>query len=495
MTGNAAEPRPAESTATDPLGFLPWVAAVLAFALALRIPALNAGLWVDEIETLVAFTRLPVFEIPFALESQNNHVLYTLAAWVTTTLFGESAWSLRLPAVLFGVASIWAVVQLGRELGTPRQGVLAAVLIAASSHHVFFSQSARGYTALMFTATFATVLLLRLLRAEKPVARGPWVLYVILLLATCMAHLTGGAVVAVHGAIGLVAWIRGRGQGRSVVLGTVAAGVLVVLWLLPGLESLMVGLGGEEEAAVSGSEWVTLGWLIRETLAGLSAGVPGGWLGIVAGSFVGGVGLVSMVRRDSEAAVAMVLPPVLILGALVATSHNLWPRFFFFAMGFVVLFAVRGVDVSLRTVLGGRGPRVTAALLLLAALGSTLTVPSVWVPKQDYEGAAAWFEEEGLASDEIAYLSFVYYGFLEYLGAPGTRVDSLEQLRTMERASDRMVVVYTLPENLRLAQPALWDHVQQSYDEVRVFPAGVAGAEIVILESYAADRGPTSEES
>jgi hypothetical protein len=205
------------------------------------------------------------------------------------------------------------------------------------------------------------------------------------------------------------------------------------------------------------------------------------------------VGVLSVLRRSPEAAVAMIVPPVLILGALVATDHNLWPRFFFFAMGFVVLFAVRGLDASLRALMGDLAPRALASLLLLVALGSALTVPRVWVPKQDYEGAAAWIGEEGLASEQIAYLSFVYYGFLEYLGTPGTRIHSLDELRALESASDRMVVVYTLPENLRLSEPELWEHVQSRYEQVQVFPAGVAGAEIVLMQSFADDRERTME--
>ena len=57
--------------------------------------------------TLVEFVRLPVREIVTTYTSLNNHVLYSLLAHASVGLFGESAWTLRLPAVLFGIASIW----------------------------------------------------------------------------------------------------------------------------------------------------------------------------------------------------------------------------------------------------------------------------------------------------------------------------------------------------------------------------------------------------
>ena len=317
-------------------------------------------------------------------------------------------------------------------------------------------------------------------------------MYPVVLLAGCMAHLTGGAVLAVHGAIGLFVWMRGRPEGRAIVRGATIGGVLTVLWLLPGIPSMTVALE-KTNAGVEGSEWTTLGWMIRTTLEGLSSGIPGGLPALLLGALVGGVGLLSVVRRSPEAAVAMVLPPVLILAGLVATNHNLWPRFFFFAMAFIVLFGVRGLTESLRAIVGRRGVPAAFGILLLAAVGSALTVPSIWGPKQDYEGVAAWLDEAGLEAGQIAYLSFAYRGFIQYLGVPGNRVETLDELLALEQDTDRMVVVYTLPENLRTAHPDLWAHVQDRYDEARVFGGVITGAELVVMESDTRGASPVGD--
>ena len=63
---------------------------------------------------------------------QNQHFLYTLLAHAPSVLFGESAWALRLPAVFFGIGSIWALYALGvkwRAAGSAARGRSAHILL------------------------------------------------------------------------------------------------------------------------------------------------------------------------------------------------------------------------------------------------------------------------------------------------------------------------------------------------------------------------------
>ena len=82
------------------------VAALLALALVVRIVGLNASLWYDEVSTLTHFVRLPWGELATDFSSLNNHMFYSLQAKAAVELFGESAWALRLPALLMGMASL-----------------------------------------------------------------------------------------------------------------------------------------------------------------------------------------------------------------------------------------------------------------------------------------------------------------------------------------------------------------------------------------------------
>ncbi|HZN27375.1 MAG TPA: glycosyltransferase family 39 protein, partial [Burkholderiales bacterium] len=97
------------------LGFLVLVAAVA------RGIGLNGGLWIDEIYSLVRSFRSPVGSILTEYWGDNHHPLYALLAHVTRGIFGESAWSVRLPAFLFGVGAIPALYALARRLVRQRE--------------------------------------------------------------------------------------------------------------------------------------------------------------------------------------------------------------------------------------------------------------------------------------------------------------------------------------------------------------------------------------
>ena len=103
--------------AEEPVSRHEWLAlaAILLLALVLRVIGLNAQLWYDEILTLTDFVRKPYGELVGDFSSLNNHMFYSLQARASILAFGESAWALRLPAMLYGVASLVVLWRMGRE--------------------------------------------------------------------------------------------------------------------------------------------------------------------------------------------------------------------------------------------------------------------------------------------------------------------------------------------------------------------------------------------
>src|SRR5271169_6721860 len=106
-----------------------WLAGLMAGAVILRVLALNQQLWFDEIVTLLDSARHPVSQIMTQYAGQNQHMLYSLLAHISIRLFGEQPWSLRLPAVLFGVASVPALYCFARLVTTNREALFASALI------------------------------------------------------------------------------------------------------------------------------------------------------------------------------------------------------------------------------------------------------------------------------------------------------------------------------------------------------------------------------
>src|SRR5262249_38688261 len=118
------------------------VAAATVLAAGLRLYGLGSDLWVDEITTVLAYQNTSPFHVLTAYTSSNNHLLNTLLMKASVSALGVTEWAVRLPAVLLGIACIPAQYGLARLALGRRESVLAALLLAVSQHHIFFSQNA-----------------------------------------------------------------------------------------------------------------------------------------------------------------------------------------------------------------------------------------------------------------------------------------------------------------------------------------------------------------
>jgi len=86
---------------------------------------------------------------------------------------GRGDGTIRLLSVLFGVATLWVVYRLGRELLDSTQGLMCAFLIAVSPFHIWYSQEARMYSLLILLCTAATLFFVRFLK-QSPGWPGLW---------------------------------------------------------------------------------------------------------------------------------------------------------------------------------------------------------------------------------------------------------------------------------------------------------------------------------
>ena len=129
----------------------------MALGAGLRLYALDRGLWIDEVTTFVEYARPAFGDIFTTYGSKNQRFLFSLAAHASIAAFGEHAWSLRLPAAFFGIATLWAIWLFGREVTGRTESLLAVTMLTFSYQHIWFSQNARGYSGLLFWTCFPAI--------------------------------------------------------------------------------------------------------------------------------------------------------------------------------------------------------------------------------------------------------------------------------------------------------------------------------------------------
>ncbi len=358
----------ARSWVADPM--VGALAVLTVSGLALRAFGLNSQLWYDEIFSLVETCRPPLWEILTRYAGDIQHPLYSVLAHVSIALLGESAWTVRLPAVMFGVASIPLLFLLGRTIASTGEGLLAAALLTVSYHHVWFSQNARGYTVLLFFTLLSTLLFYRGLESRR---WPPFLGYALAAALGMYTHLTFAFVVASHALTVLL--LEGHALlNPSAALRRLAApagaiiltGLLTVALYAPILLQVIhfYRHGTAKMKALS-----TPTWALLETLRGLQLGF-GSQVALVGGALLVGCGLWGYWRENRPAFFLLVLPTGATVVGLVVLLGKMYPRYLFLVAGFAILIVVRG-----SLVLGDRVAKLASprrGALLRASSGSVV---------------------------------------------------------------------------------------------------------------------------
>jgi hypothetical protein len=113
---------------------------------------------------------LPLFFWSFGVSYKNP--IYIYAAALPVRLLGLNELSIRLPAALFGVATVAAVFFLGVELFGPWVGLYAAALLALAPWHLHFSRIAFELISFPFFFVVGATYLVRFTNGKPTLARA-----------------------------------------------------------------------------------------------------------------------------------------------------------------------------------------------------------------------------------------------------------------------------------------------------------------------------------
>ncbi len=464
--------------------------AILALAAVLRLWGLGSGLWLDEVLTLTQYARLPLGELLTTLDSENQHFAFTVPAHLSLVAFGETAWALRLPAALYGVASLWALWWLGNRWLGRREALLATALMAVSYHHIWFSQNARGYTAALFFSLVATGFFLRARDADGPERTPLWLAYAAAAALGAWSHLTAVFVAFGHAVVYAPRLVRGPRSAAErwlpLVDGFGLAALLTFALYAWGLPQFL-GSALAEPSVVG--TWKDPLWTLRETLAGLGRGGPAaaGMLAGVAVLAVLGVGAVRSLRDAPELPVLVVVPALLVAASALALGHHLWPRSFFVVTGFVVLLAMRGGIATAewaaqRVGLPEAGAqRLATAAACLAIAVSAASVPRAWHPKQDFAGAERYVEAQRGSGDSVVVVGLAQYPYGRVYAPHWTVVHEAGELDAIRRRSEHTWVVYTFAEHMAAEHADLLDVIDRDFELMRRFDGTVGDGALIVV--------------
>ncbi|HYM82121.1 MAG TPA: glycosyltransferase family 39 protein [Candidatus Limnocylindria bacterium] len=336
------------------------VTAVAIVALAVAVRVREAGLtrlWFDEIYTLWV-ARLPLDRLLATVAADVHPPLHFLLVAAWRAIGGESDVWIRSLSVVAGVATVAALIQLGRTMAGPTAGLLAAALLTLHRTHVFFSTESRAYALLWLWLTLAVWFAWRWLETRRP---RDGAVYVVCAVAALYTHYLAGIVLAF-----LALWVLVdlRGERRHVPA-WLALNAAVVVGFAPQLPTLLA-----QVARNTAEHWLQppgLGSLVnlaRHSAFGMTALIVP--LGLLAALPL----LRPSQRRAASLLWTITLLPVLLCWLLSRAGLHLYSeRYMFFVLPGASVLVAAGIAGLRRRWVG-----VTAALVVLVAGARSLAL-------------------------------------------------------------------------------------------------------------------------
>ncbi len=127
------------------------------------------SLWIDEINTILQADPNFSFKetYTFLVANDVQPPLYFYVLKIVFKIFGYSSFVLRAFSATLGVAAIYAIYLLGKELLDKRTGLIAATLLCFNYMHIYYSQEARPYFILILFTCLSFYALLKFLKQNN----------------------------------------------------------------------------------------------------------------------------------------------------------------------------------------------------------------------------------------------------------------------------------------------------------------------------------------
>jgi len=482
----------------SPRWFWPLVGLAMITTATMGAMRLNHDLWDDEEYTLRRFVQGDYRPVKDAQDGTvmfreigagrafhdyrkpNNHILHSILARISVAVwkpfrdrsgapFSEAA--LRIPAFLFGIASIATIALLLKELGLARAGVWAAIILALHPWHIRYASEARGYSMVLCLLPLLLVFWLRAMRD------GRWRWWIAVAATTFALLYTYPATlypVAFLHFLGFLLILAGRAApGRPIALArwfatsTTAAAVFLVLFS-PCVPQLLEYLAKTKSSGGMGDWWLRefgaqlfagMAWFKSKDLAApqpelfAAATQHPDLFSIILTTAIGfaALGMLRLVFRGLLPAVVaftLVVPAVLAYVAANRSGTFLYEWYLIYLLPGAVALLAAGIDLTgqpfRRFPWSGAVPAVLLALLL-AGYGRLTAEARQWLltrPLQPMSESVLLTRETTLPNyrghDRVITASFNTAAFL--YDPHGVQIKTMEELQALMRRSEEQGV-------------------------------------------------------
>ena len=157
--------------------------------------------------------------------TESTPALYFVVAWAAAHVGGDDFLWIRIPALLFSVATVPVIYALGLRTVGRAPALIAAALFAITPFDVFYGTEGRTYAAVAFFSALSTLSLVMLVQS----GRRRWIVVLALAVAgAAYSHYLTFFVLAAQVVFALVFF---RDSWRPVLTGYAAALLLYVPWI------------------------------------------------------------------------------------------------------------------------------------------------------------------------------------------------------------------------------------------------------------------------
>jgi hypothetical protein len=176
----------------------------------------------------------------------------------------------------------------------------------------------------------------------------------------------------------------------------------------------------------------------------------------------------------------------------VLARGTMYPRFYFYLLGFGILILVRGAmrlgamtaDVVSGTADGERRTRRelawgTALSAVMLVLSAASLLRNYQYPKQDF-GSAMQFVERQRGANEPVVTAGLMYVYQEYYGQPWAQVQTAADLDGVRKQGHDVWLVYAFPMYLDHGTPALMSEIRRDCPTMKVFKGTLGGGDVFV---------------